>query len=198
MALRTGRFPAIAVVLALLLQACVTRPPDDIDDLCEIFSQKSDWHEGARRSFERWGVPEPVQLAFVHQESRFRADARPGRRRVLWVFPGGRLSSAYGYGQVKDGTWADYIRATGHRGADRDDFADVADFIGWYGDLIHRKTAVQKDDAYHLYLAYHEGPGGFARRSYQGKSWLLDVARKVEARARLYQIQHLGCRDHSR
>jgi hypothetical protein len=191
---RTGRSPAIAAVLVLLFQSCVTRPPDDIDDLCEIFSQKRGWHESARRSFERWGVPEPIQLAFVHQESRFRADARPDRRRFLWVFPGCRLSSAYGYGQVKDGTWADYIRATGHRGADRDDFADVADFIGWYGDLIHRKTAVKKDDAYHLYLAYHEGPGGFARRTYQGKPWLLEVARKVEARALHYQIQYLGCR----
>ena len=71
----------------------------------------------------------------------------------------------------------------------------MADFIGWYGDLIHRRTGVGKEDAYNLYLAYHEGPGGFARRSHQGKPWLLDVARKVEARARLYQIQYLGCRD---
>jgi hypothetical protein len=134
-------------------------------------------------------------MAFVHQESRFRANARPGWRRVLWIFPVGRRSSAYGYGQVKDGTWGDYIRATGHRGAERDDFADVADFIGWYGDVIHRRTAVGKHDAYNLYLGYHEGPGGFARGSYQGKTWLLEVARKVEARARVYESQYLGCRD---
>jgi hypothetical protein len=183
------------VVLLLLSQACANRPPRDIDDLCGIFSQKGDWYRGARRSFERWGVPESVQLAFVHQESRFRADARPGWRRVLWVFPVGRRSSAYGYGQIKDGTWADYVRATGNQGADRDDFVDVADFIGWYGDVIHRRTAVAKDDAYRLYLAYHEGPGGFARNSYLEKPWLIQVARKVEARARLYEGQYLGCRD---
>ena len=182
-------------VLVVLFQACASGPPRNIDDLCQIFSQKGEWYEGSKRSFERWGVPESVQLAVVHQESRFRADARPDWRWVLWVIPVGRLSSAYGYGQVKEATWDDYVRATGHHGADRDDFSDVADFIGWYGDLIHRKTAVQKDDAYHLYLAYHEGPGGFARRSYQAKPWLLDVARKVGARTRLYQIQYLGCRD---
>jgi hypothetical protein len=195
LALGAGVFLTTAVVLVLLFQACAHGPPRNPDDLCEIFSQKGEWYEGARRSFERWGVPASVQLAVMHQESRFRAGARPDWRRVLWIFPVGRLSSAYGYGQVKDGTWADYIRATGHRGAERDDFADAADFIGWYGDLIHRRTAVAKDDAHNLYLAYHEGPGGFARGSHQGKPWLLEVARKVEARARLYQGQYLGCRE---
>ena len=130
LALHTGRLLTIAVVLVLLFQSCATRLPRNGDDLCEIFYEEGEWYRGARRSFERWGVHESVQLAFVHQESRFRADARPDWRRVLGVFPVGRLSSAYGYGQVKDGTWSDYIRATGHRGAERDDFADVADFIG--------------------------------------------------------------------
>jgi hypothetical protein len=196
LALHTGRLLTLTVILVLLFQSCATSPPRHGDDLCQIFHEEREWYQAARHSFERWGVPESVQMAFVHQESRFRADARPGWRRVLWIFPIGRRSSAYGYGQVKDGTWGDYIRATGNRGADRDDFADVADFIGWYGDLIHRRTGVEKHDAYHLYLAYHEGPGGFARGSYRGKSWLLEVARKVETRARIYQAQYLGCRDH--
>ena len=193
MALHTGRLLTIAVVLVLLFQSCATRPPRNGDDLCQIFYEKSEWYEGMRRSFERWGVPESVQMAFVHQESRFRAKARPGWRRVLWIFPVGRRSSAYGYGQVKDGTWGDYIRATGNRGADREDFADVADFIGWYGDLIHRRTGVAKDDAYHLYLAYHEGPGGFSRGSHEEKPWLLGVAQKVEERADRYGLQYETC-----
>jgi hypothetical protein len=184
------------VVLVLLFQSCTTPPPRHRDDLCAIFHEKREWYRAARRSFERWGVPVSVQLAVVHQESRFRAGARPGWRTVLWVIPVGRRSSAYGYGQVKKGTWGDYIRATGKGGAARDDFADVADFIGWYGDLIHRRTAVEKHDAYHLYLAYHEGPGGFTRGSHLEKAWLLGVARKVEARARLYREQYLGCREH--
>jgi hypothetical protein len=195
LALHSGRLLTLAVVLVLLFQSCATTPPRHGDDLCAIFYERGEWYRAARRSFERWGVSESVQMAVMHQESRFRADARPGWRRVLWIFPVGRLSSAYGYGQVKDGTWGDYIRATGHRGAERDDFAAVADFIGWYGDLIHRRTAVEKHDAYHLYLAYHEGPGGFARGSHREKPWLLGVARKVEARARLYRDQYLHCRD---
>jgi len=195
LALGAGVLLATSMVLVLLCQACANGPPRNPEDLCEIFEEKGEWYEGAMRSFERWGVPPSVQLAFIHQESRFRAEARPGWRRVLWIFPVGRRSSAYGYGQVKDGTWADYLRAAGRRNADRNRFPDVADFIGWYGDVIHRRNAVAKDDTFLLYLAYHEGPGGFARGSHQEKPWLLGVARKVEARARLYQIQYLGCQD---
>lgn len=187
---------ALAALLAsavLLAQACTTLPPRHPDDLCAIFSENTHWHAAARRSFESWGVPEPVLLAVLHQESRFRAKAVPGWRTVLGVIPVGRLSSAYGYGQVKVGTWQDYVRDTGRRTAARDDFGDVVDFIGWYGDVIHRTTAVAKDDAYHLYLAYHEGPAGFGRRSHEQKPWLLGVARKVQSRAALYGAQYAQC-----
>jgi hypothetical protein len=117
-------------------------------------------------------VPEAVQLAVIYKESSFRHDAKPPRTRFLWIFPGPRPSSAYGYGQVLDGTWAIYRRRTGNGGADRDDFGDVTDFIGWYGEQIRRRTGIEKDDAYHVYLAYHEGPGGFARGTHRNKKWL--------------------------
>ncbi len=186
---------AVLVGLSLLFlgKACVAWPPRDIDDLCAMFERRESWREATARSRDRWGVPEPIQLAILHQESRFRPDARPGWRRVLWIIPVGRLSSAYGYGQVKDGTWSDYVRKTGNDGARRTSFSDVADFIGWYGDVIHRAADVPKNDAYHLYLAYHEGPAGFRRGSHHDKPWLLGVARKVEARAGLYAAQHATC-----
>ena len=180
--------------LASLAAACASGPPRDPDDLCAIFREKRGWYAAARESSERWGVPEAVQLAFVHQESRFDAQARPPRRRLFGFIPTTRPSSAYGYGQVKKGTWNDYRRATGNRGADRDDFDDVADFIGWYGNVIQRATGVAKHDAYRLYLAYHEGPTGYRRASYRKKSWLLGVARKVDARAQRYAAQDASCR----
>ena len=119
------RWLAAAGLLAALVLFALwwwEKPPANPGDLCAIFTEKRSWHRSARASFKSWGVPEAVQLAVVHQESRFHASARPGWRRVLWIFPVGRRSSAYGYGQVKDGTWSDYVRATGHRGAERDDF----------------------------------------------------------------------------
>ncbi len=191
-ALAPGLAVAAPCAIALAI-ACASGPPGDIDDLCAIFSEKRGWYPASRRAAERWGVAESIQLAFVHQESRFRAKARPPRRRLLGILPTTRLSSAYGYGQVKDGTWGDYRRATGRRFARRDRFEDVADFIGWYGDVAHRSAGIGKGDAYRLYLAYHEGPTGFRRGSHRAKPWLLDVARQVEARATRYAEQQASC-----
>ncbi len=184
------------VVAALgLVAACATDPPRNPEDLCAIFTEKRDWYRSARRSFARWGIPESIQLAVIHQESRFQSDVRPPRRRFLWIFPGRRPSSALGYGQVVDETWNAYVRSTGRWGADRDELEDVVDFIGWYGDRIHRRAGVAKSDAYHLYLAYHEGPDGFRRGSHRGKAWLQTVARSVKARAQRYERQYAGCRE---
>ena len=63
-------------------------------------------------------------MAMMYQESSFRHDARPPMDYFLFI-PLGRRSSAYGYAQVKDETWDDYKRETGHSWADRDDFGDA-------------------------------------------------------------------------
>ena len=84
---------------------------------------------------------------------------------------------------------------TGNRWADRDDFEDVVDFIGWYGDITHRKLGVSKWDAYRQYLAYHEGHGGYKRGSYKKKGWLLKVARRVDDRSKAYHAQLQACAD---
>ena len=188
----------MALALLALVLSPGESPPSEPDDLCSIFEQKRHWYESARRSKETWGVPEAVQLAVIYQESGFRARARPPRKRLLWIFPGPRPSSAFGYAQVLDSTWESYARETGHRHALRDDFAEVTWFIGWYGDMIHRATAVAKDDAYHLYLAYHDGPGGFLRGTHLGQPWLLGVARQVEARADRYGLQYRDCAERLR
>lgn len=173
----------------------IERPPGDPHDLCAIFAEKRGWYQSARASNARWGVPEAVQLAVIFHESSFRARARPPRRRFLWILPGRRPSTAYGYAQALDGTWAQFVEDTGRPDAARTRFDDVAHFVGWYGTEIERLTGIARDDPYRLYLAYHEGPGGYLRASYKAKPWLLEVAKKVESRARAYQRQYDGCRD---
>jgi hypothetical protein len=177
----------------LLAVACASLPPRELDDLCGIFAEKQEWHGAALRAEERWGAPLPVLMAVLHQESRFRARARPGWRTLLGVIPLGPASSAYGYGQVKVGTWDDYRRLARRPDARRDRFEDAIDFVGWYADVIERSAGVAKSDPYHLYLAYHEGPTGFERRSFDAKPWLLGVAQKVKERADLYGRQRAHC-----
>lgn len=190
---------ALLVLLAVLMAGCATRPPSNPENICAIFEEKDgwfeDWFEDAEAAEDHWNIPIPVMMATMHQESKFQAKAKPKRKRILWIIPWKRPSSAYGYAQVLDDTWDVYRKDTGNGGADRDEFDDAIDFVGWYHDRSAKKLGIGRSDANRLYLAYHEGHGGYARGTYQKKKWLLDVARKVEVRSKTYGTQLAKCRD---
>ena len=185
----------LILVNILLLGGCSTVPPKNIDNSCAIFYENYDWYDDSKNSFEKWGVPIHVQLAIIYQESRFVDDAETPRDYLLWVIPWGRISDAYGYAQVKDATWEWYMEKTGNNGADRDDFDDAVDFIGWYITMTHKKLGISKWDVYNQYLAYHEGHGGYRTKTFEKKGWLKKVARKVEKQAQQYRAQLGRCRD---
>lgn len=188
---RLGRL--LLLGLAPLAAGCGSSPPSRSDDICVIFAEKPDWHRAALAAQLRWGAPLSVALAIIRHESAFVADARPPRRRFLWIFPGRRPSSAYGYPQALDATWEDYRRVTGRSGADRDDFADAVDFVGWYNDRSRRRNGIKADDAYNLYLAYYLGHAGYARGRYRDDRSLQDTARRVAATAAAYRRQLGRC-----
>lgn len=190
-----SRLPLTLVFFtALGLGACATSPPKDANNICRIFDDKRGWYEDARDAEKAWGSSIPVLMAIVHQESRFVANAKPPRKKILGFIPGPRPSDSYGYSQALASTWEGYQRSAGRYGADRDDFGDALDFVGWYNHQSYRRNGIAKNDAYRLYLAYHEGHGGYERGSYQSKDWLLKVARKVSDRSALYERQLGGCR----
>ena len=191
------RYPNLLLFLAVLLSltACSSDPPRNITDSCEIFADKSGWYRDAKQAAERWGTPIHVQLAIIYQESKFVDDAKPPRDHILWVIPWGRISSAYGYAQAQDSTWDWYREKTGNHGADRDDFDDAVDFIAWYVHMSQQMLGISKWDAYSQYLAYHEGQGGYRRKTYNSKPWLIKVAKKVSARASSYHTQLARCED---
>jgi hypothetical protein len=184
----------LVVLLLVTVVSCGKKRPRNVTDSCSIFTDKSGWYKHAYRSYKKYGIPVSIQLAIIYQESGFRHDAKTPRKKLLWVIPWTRQSSAYGYAQVKDGTWKWYKRSTGKRFVSRKKFKDVVYFIGWYNNISHRRLGIRRNDAYHLYLAYHEGHGGFARRTYRHKPWLRRVARKVQRRANIYQAQMDSCR----
>lgn len=179
--------------ILLLLAGCVTSPPKHVDNICHIFDEKDDWYEDAKDAQQKWGSSIAVMMAIMHQESRFRPKAKTPRTRILWVIPGPRKSTAYGFSQAKDDTWDWYKDKTGNWGADRDEFDDAIDFIGWYNSVSEKRSGIKRNDAYHLYLAYHEGHGGFNRRTFKSKAWLKQVARKVSGKSAVYQRQLNGC-----
>lgn len=186
------RHTTVAIAL-LMIVGCATSPPEQVGNVCDIFREKSGWHSDAKESRARWGVPISVSMAFMYQESRFIATAKPPRKKIFGVIPGPRPSDSYGYSQAKESTWDWYQRSTGNYGADRDNFGDAIDFIGWYNNVSHKELGISKQDAFRLYLAYHEGHGGYRKQSYRSKDWLIDVARKVDRQAQQYNSQLQEC-----
>lgn len=183
------------VALTLLLTACATTPPRQQDNICQIFRQYPNWYDHTLDSEQRWGTPIPIQMAIVQQESSFRASVRPERTRLLGFIPWRRPSSAKGYAQAQDPAWQDYMDATGQMIARRSSFSDAVDFIGWYNDVSHRRLNLRKDDAFNLYLAYHEGHSGYQSGAWRNKNSLQGIARKVERQAAQYEAQLQSCRD---
>lgn len=163
------------------------------EDACIIVREQPDWYEAAQLTHKRWGTPPELTLAIIWKESSFRADARTRQTYALGIIPTGRISSAYGFAQAIDGTWDWYREETGNSGADRDDFDDAADFVGWYTNRASRVIGLSRDDAYSHYIAYHEGHTGFKRGSWRDKAWLKRVAAQVRSQADRYRTQLSRC-----
>ena len=178
---------------ALFVVGCGHAPPDQTEDACLILEDNRSWWRALKRSERRWGIPPAVQLAILKRESSFNANARPARRRLLGFIPGSRPSSAYGYAQALDGTWDEFQDDTGQPFADRDSFENAVDFVGWYGQLSGERSGISPTNARELYLAYHEGHGGYNRGSYRGKAWLIRAADTVASDAARYQSQLNRC-----
>jgi len=176
-----------------ILSSCVSPPPENTANICSMFEERRSWYKAAKKAEKRWGTPVYVSMAIIEQESSFQGRAKPERTKLLWVIPWRRPSSAYGYAQVLDETWTDYKEDAGNWGARRPSFSDAMDFVGWYTNSSTRRNRIARNDAYNLYLAYHEGNGGWARGSYNSKGWLMDVARNVQNTANVYQNQYQSC-----
>ena len=128
-------------------------PPKNMGDACAILNEKSSWQKPTFEAAYQWKVSPGTILSFMRYESSFRHDARPVDSK------GNLMSSALGYSQALNKTWSDYETARGK--GQRQNFDDSADFIGWYINILSNKAFVAKDDPTNLYLAYHEGIGGY-------------------------------------
>lgn len=184
-----------AVTLCAGLASCASTsgPPSNIENACSIVQERGDWYSAARRAAKKWKAPTPVILAIIWRESRFQSEAQTPREYALGVIPWGRQSSAYGFAQAIDGTWEWYQDEEGGSGADREDFADAADFVGWYMDKTRTKLGIRTQDARSQYLAYHEGHGGFRTGKWRKKAFLVKASSQVAQMASLYDSQLRGC-----
>jgi len=174
---------------------CTSSPPANVENICAIFAEKHGWFRAAQKSEERWGTPVHIQMSIIRQESSFRFDAKPPRTKLLGFIPWKRPSDAYGYAQALDSTWGWYKDDSGRQSADRDDFDDAIDFVGWYTNKSNKSVGISKWDPYNQYLAYHEDHAGWRGGAYQRKAWLKEIAVRVDYRAREWGTQLQRCED---
>ena len=188
----------LVLLLALMVSGCAMKPPMHVDNACAIFDQRNSlfnsWHRQARKAERDFGVPVPVMMATIYQESRFHPRARPPRGKLLGFIPWRRPSNAFGYPQALNSTWAWYKDDQNRPfWARRTRFKDSIHFVGWYHDQSHRRNGIAKTDAYNLYLAYYSGHGGYARGNYRNNRTILNAAARVSSMADTYERQLRQC-----
>lgn len=180
------------LLAAALLAGCAGAPPAKQGDICEVFRQEPDWYDAARRSAREWGTPIPVLMSFIRHESSYRARARPPLKKFFFI-PYKRPSSAKGYAQAQNPVWGEYQRERGRVLRTRYDIDDALDFVGWYNYKTWRELRIDRANAHHLYLAYHEGRGGYRRGTWKSKPAVQQAAARVAATARRYESQLARC-----
>lgn len=152
------------------------------DDACKMLTENKDWMKATYRTWKKWGVPISVQLSIIKHESSFNGDASA------------KTSTAYGYAQALTGTFNEYKKETNNHSAKRGSFFDSAGFIGWYFNKSIKQIGHNPYDAASFYLAYHEGIGGYKKKSYLKKRWLMTKSKEVQNLANKYRTQINKCR----
>ncbi|MDG0989590.1 MAG: transglycosylase SLT domain-containing protein [Yoonia sp.] len=186
-----------AMILLVALGSCGSKnfsAPRNLDNACSIVSERPAYLRAFKATERKWGVPVPVLMAIIYQESKFIGNNRTPHQYALGVIPVGRQSSAFGYSQALDATWREYQQREGGRGARRDNIRDASDFMGWYMNQTKDEIGISMSNTRDQYLAYHDGRTGFVRGTWKRKSWLARIAGEVDARAVMYDTQLRGCR----
>jgi hypothetical protein len=196
---------AVSIIFALILSASCSshskrvgktaiKHASNLSNICDIFKKNPSWRQHLQRTYDKWGIPIHVVMATIYQESKFIAHARPQNYDHI---PGQKkkkyLSSAYGYSQAIDSTWKIYKKVSNNKHAQRHNFSDSVDFMGWYMDISYKKNDISKQKADLHYLNYHEGWLGYSSGTYQKKKWLLKIAQAVQAMSLSYKRQLYSC-----
>ena len=196
--IRRGRAAAamrtafLAGLAAAVVAGCASAPPKRQGDVCAVFEQEPEWYDSARRSADEWGTPIHILMAFVRHESSYQSHAKPPFEWFLFI-PLGRPSSAKGYAQAQDPVWGEYQEERGRLFRSRSNMEDALDFIGWYNHKTWQQLGIPRTDAYRLYLAYHEGRGGYKRGTWKSKPGVQRTAKRVTETASTYQSQLARC-----
>ena len=135
------------LIIFFIFTSC-SSVPKNTKNSCDIFEERYLWYKHTKASYEKWGAPVHLQLAFVKKESDYNWLAKPPRKKLFKVIPFIRPSSSFGYSQAVVGTWEQYKRETNNKYATRVRFKESVDFIGWYINKTSKILKISKKHAY--------------------------------------------------
>ena len=182
----------IIIIIFLMITSC-SSIPKNTQNSCDIFEERYLWYKYSKATYEKWGVPIHIQLAFIKKESDFNWLAKPPRKKLFKIIPFKRPSSSFGYSQAVKGTWEQYKRETGNKLATRVRFKDSVDFIGWYTNKTEKILKISKKDAFKQYIAYHEGWGNY--KNFKDNEKVIYLAKRVEKQSNIYKKQLSECKN---
>ena len=61
----------LGLLVAISISGCFSTPAREVTNICTLLDEKVSWYRAAKLSEERWKVPMHLQMAIIHQESRF-------------------------------------------------------------------------------------------------------------------------------
>jgi hypothetical protein len=174
----------VPILLFLALAACApprqaeapSAPPANAT--CALLAAHKGWAEALASAQARWETPPPTLLAVVRQESNFQVE-----KQTPPLAP-------YGYAQADARTWSAYRSAVKRPHADRANFADAVDFIGWYFAATRARTnADYRRNLDTHYLAYSRGQNRPGKASAAARR----NAAKVVGYAKAYEKDLAAC-----
>ena len=83
----------ICLLISIIFLTSCSSIPKNTQNSCAIFEERYLWYKHAKASYEKWGAPIHLQLAFVKKESYFNWLAKPERIKLFKVIPYKRKSS---------------------------------------------------------------------------------------------------------
>ena len=86
----------LSAVVLIVLSGCFSTPAREFTNVCNLLDEKVSWYRAAKDSEAKWKVPMHLQLAIIHQESRFASKAKPPRNKIFGVIPGSRPTTSFG------------------------------------------------------------------------------------------------------
>jgi hypothetical protein len=180
------------LIIFFFIASCSSIPKYP-QNACKIFGENYLWYKSTKKSFEKYGAPIHVILAFVNKESGFNRWAKPKRTKLFKIVPYKRPSSSSGYSQAVKKTWEQYKIETNNALALRNSFKDSVMFIGWYISKTNKINKIPLDDSYRQYLNYYLGWGSYSNKAYKTNKDAVIYAKSVEKQSRIYKNQLKEC-----